>query len=93
MNLDFSSAERNYLYLGIFFVGFFIFMGFAILSEKQIYPKADGSVTLALKTNQNTYQAEVSEERLFSEETTVFFSPIENSQNSQPLQCKINCIK
>ena|SRR3989344_2738 len=87
------SSERNYLYFGIFFVGFFVFVGLALLSEKQTYPETDSSVTLTIKTEQNTYLAEIPKQELFSKETTVLFSPLENNQNTQPLQCKINCIK
>lgn len=92
MDLNPASDERKYLYLGIFFVGFFIFIGLALVSEKQTFSKNDASVTLALKTKQNAYQAEVHEEKLFLEGTTVLFSPVENNQGGQPIQCTIKCI-
>ncbi len=83
----------NYLYLGIGFIGLFVLLGLVLLSEKQIYGKNDGSVTLAMETNQNAYRAEVSEEKLFSKEATILFSPFGKNQNNQPIQCTINCIK
>ncbi len=86
-------SERNYLYLGIGFIGLFVFMGLALLIENPFYGKGEGSVAIAVKTTKNIYMAEVPEEKLVSRETTVFFSPIGENQNSEPIQCSINCVK
>lgn len=88
-----TSDEQNYLYLGIGFIGLFVFVGLALSTEKQTSNKDEGPLTLNVKTTQNTYVAEVSEEKLFSKETTVLFSPLEKNQNNQPIQCSINCVK